>query len=412
MLRLRRVAHTAWLRLLDFAYHSRWLLLSLTLALVGVSAIWIDVPIAVSAILAFISLGLLWLEWRRHVGELQALSFIARDGDRYDDVAAAYLDSSRFTFVAANNQHVLLDRSVTRAIAGGGVTGRMASASYLLPHELKAGTRFRSLRIKRRDTYNGHLLGLDSNLDSAIDVSKEWRLAPARYWDHLASDIMATKIALRNGEPDATLGRALYVDRYGRLRDFGDSWLLNALGTSLLAITTDQKLVIVAQSKWNESSGELLAPSSSGSLEPQDFRGAARLDIAVLAANGALRELEEETGIRESDVAETAFLGFGRWIEKAAKPEMWTLARLDIDSHEVKRRRLLSHERVYTKGVNTVRLSEPARWDVLNPHYVLEGTDPVMLSVPLIVGLRLLVEERARPQSIAGEILRRSIDAR
>lgn len=406
MLRLRRFVHTAWLRLFDFSYHARWLLLSLTLALVGVLAIWLAIPPAINASLALVSLGLLGLEWRRHIEELRSLDFIDQT-EGHEDVVAAYAESERFTLVPANNQHVLLDRSAAWAISTGHITGRIASANYVLPHELRAGVRFRSDRIKRRGTYNGRLLGLKSNVECNTGATKEWRLAPARYWDHLASDIMATKKALRDGEPDESLGRSLYVDRRGQLRDFSDSWLLNGLGTSLLAITTDWKLVIVAQSTRNESSGGLWAPSASGSLEPQDFRGVTSLDMATLAANGALRELEEETGIRQSDVAATAFLGFGRWIEKAAKPELWTLAGLSIDSHEVKRRRVLRHEKVFSKRVKTVRCSERASWSSEDPHRVLERVDPGMLSVPLIVGLRLLAEERDRPETSAGALIGR-----
>ena len=412
VLRLRRLIHTTWLRLVDFMFDSRWILLSLALAVVGLLGIWVAIPLALHVAFAVTSLVLLWSEWRQHVTELRALTFVERVGDEYADVAASYDASSRFTLVEANRQHVVLDRFATTAISEGRVRGTLASANYVLPHELKAGVRYRSVRVKRRDTYNGHVLGLDANLGGADEFANEtWQFVPARYWDHLASDIMASKLTLRRGEPVETLGRSLYVDRRGSLRDFGDSWLLNGVGTSLLAITTDQRLVLVSQSELNESSGGLLAPSASGSLEPQDMRGANSIDVALLAAKGALRELAEETAVMESDVGETAFLGFGRWIEKAAKPEMWTVARLVIDSHEVMRRRILGYEKPFTTRVQAIRMRDTASWNVEDSAVVIEGIDRLMLSVPLIVGLRLMIEETARNESIAGALIRRSMAA-
>lgn len=410
MLRLWRLAHTTWLRSVDFTYHSRWILVSLTLAVVGLADIWFAVPSVVTATLCGISFVLLWSEWRQHAARLRSLTFVDRHGDDYADVASSCEGSSRFTFLTIQDHHVVLDRAASTAISAGRVQGRLASANYVLRHELKAGIRFRSIRVKRRATYNGHILGLDTNLGTSEDLQSEtWELVPARYWDHLSSDIMASKLALRSGEPLYNLGRSLFVDRRAALRDFGDSWLLNGIGTSLLAITTDHRLVVVSQSELNESSGGLLAPSASGSLEPKDMNGSSLVDLAQLAATGALRELAEETGVQESDVIETAFLGFGRWLEKAAKPELWSVARLAVDSHDVKRRRIQSFEKPFTTSVRSIRLRNYAMWNVDEPASILEDSDPLMLSVPLTVGLRLVIEEARRSESAAGALIHRTI---
>lgn len=410
MVRVRRLVHTAWLRLVDLLDHARWIVLSLVLACVGLVGVWAEVPRAVNIVLAVISFGLLWGEWRRHLESLRSLRFIDRPGGGYDDLAATYQGSARYDLVEANRHHVVLDRVATAAIASGGVTGVVADESYVLPHELRAGKQYRRTRIKRRDTYNGPLLGLDSDLgDGDALATDQWRLVPARYWDHLASDIMATKIALRSGQVVPDLGRPLYVDRRDRLRDFGDSWLLNGIGTSLIAITSDQRVVVVSQSELNESSAGLLAPSSSGSLEPGDLGGASSDSMAVIAANGVLRELREETGVVASEVVETDFLGFGRWVEKAGKPELWSVARLSIDSHEVRRKRILNQERPFTTSVDALRLSDPASWHADRPEKVLPEADPLMLSVPLLVGLRLLVEAHQDPASVPGDLIRRAV---
>jgi len=410
MVRVRRLVHTTWLRLVDLLDHARWIVLSLVLACVGLVGVWAEVPRAVNIVLAVVSFGLLWGEWRRHVESLRSLRFIDRDGDPYADLATTYQGSGRYDLIEANRHHVLLDRVATAAIAAGGVTGVVADERYVLPHELGAGVEYRRTRIKRRDTYNGPLLGLDSDLgDGDALATDQWRLVRAQYWDHLASDIMASKIALREGQPVLDLGRSLYVDRHGRLRDLGESWLLNGIGTSLVAITSDQRVVVVSQSELNESSGGLLAPSSSGSLEPGDLHGTGSDSMATIAANGVLRELREETGIVESEVVETAFLGFGRWVEKAGKPELWSVARLSIDSHEVRRKRILNQERPFTTSVGALRLSDPASWHADRPEKVLPEADPLMLSVPLLIGLRLLVEAHQDPASVPGDLIRRAL---
>ncbi|WP_244930108.1 hypothetical protein [Nocardioides sp. W7] len=410
MVRVRRLVHTTWLRLVDLLDHARWVVLSLVLACVGLLGVWTEVPRVVNIGLALTSFGLLWGEWQRHLQSVRSLTFIDRVGDGYDDLAATYRGSTRYSLVKANQHHVVLDRVASAAIAADGVTGTVASERYVLPHELRAGVQYRRMRIKRRDTYNGPLLGLDSDLGSAeVLATDRWKLLPARYWDHLASDIMASKIALRSGRVVPQLGRSLYVDRAGRLRDLGESWLLNGIGTSLLAITSDRRVVVVSQSELNESSGGLLAPSGSGSLEPRDLHGASSAGLAAIVANGALRELSEETGIVASEVVETAFLGFGRWVEKAGKPELWSVAWLAIDSHQVRRKRILNQERPFTTSVEALRVSDPVSWDADRPEEVLREAESLLLSVPLLIGLRLLVEAYQDPDSVAGDLVRRAM---
>lgn len=410
MVRVRRLVHTTWLRVVDLLDHARWIVLSLVLACVGLLGVWVQVPRALNIVLAVVSFGLLWGEWRRHVEKLRSLTFIDRTGDDYDDLAATYQGSTRFDLVEANRHHVVIDRVASSAVAAGAVTGVVADEGYVLPHELREGKQYRRTRIKRRDTYNGPLLGLDSDLGTGDALATDqWRLLPARYWDHLASDILATKIALRAGEVVPRLGRSLYVDRHGRLRDLGESWLLNGIGTSLIAITSDRRVVVVSQSELNESSGGLLAPSSSGSLEPGDLGGAGSGSMAAIAADGVLRELREETGVVASEVVETAFLGFGRWVEKAGKPELWSVARLRIDSHEVRRKRILNQERPFTTNVDALRLADPASWDADRPEKMLPEADPLMLSVPLLIGLRLMAEAHRDAGSVAGDLVRRAL---
>lgn len=413
MMRLRRWVQKTSLRTFDFVAHARWILLSVVLAAVGLADVWGSVPRLVTLSLAIVSFVLLGVEWRRHREQLNSLAFPDPTGIKYEGVAAACSSSSRFTFVELVNGHVVLDREAGDALARGLVTASLARHRYVLPDEIKdAGLQYRRERVSRPGTYNDPLVGLDTDLGiTGTLATTDWTLVPATYWDHLASDIMASKEATRRGRPVLSLGQALYVDRHQRLRDLGASWLLNGVGTSMLALTTDRRLVVVHQTTRNESSGGLLAPSSSGSLEPRDFPPSGVGDMAKIAIDGAIRELGEETGIAKVHVLEAAVLGFGRWLDKAGKPEIWSVARLDLDSHAVARCRVSNHEKVFTTGSESVHLDELASWDPERPADMLPNMKdaPYFVSVPLMVGLRLAAEESRKPNSTAGTLIRRAL---
>lgn len=412
MVLIARWLRTTLWRIAGFADHARWIVLSLVLALAGVVGVFIPLPPALNVVLAGVSLVLLVMEIRGHNRRLQETQFVDRTGDDYVDVRQELEHSSRFEFVATTHGHMVIDWLATRAIVAGDVTGSARRSPYVLPRELSdAGVAFRRRRVAGRATYNGHLLGLNSDLGHEDTLTqRRWELVPARYWDHLASDILATKDVLRRGRLVLDLGRALYVDRKGALRDFGASWLLNGIGTSVVALTSDARLVVVAQSNRNESSQGLLAPSGSGSLEPADFRGRDDLDLADLARNGALRELHEEASITEHEVVDTAFLGFARWLEKAAKPELFTVALLSIDSHEVRRRRVPTADRPYTLAVDALRLSDAVlTWDGRDPHTMLEEAAVHRLSLPLQIALLLLSHAARDPGSPANPLVLRAL---
>ncbi len=399
---------TATLRVGSFVSHSRWIILSVVLATTGVVAVAIPLPAALNIGLAILSAFMVVLEVRTQAAKLRELEFVNRLGDAYADVRNTLNGNSRFEFLAADVGSCVIDHAASEAIGVGQVEARIASANYRIPHELRdAGVAFRRRRLAEGATYNGHVLGLNTNLGTGSELStSDWDLVPGRYWDHLATDILATKEVLHNGLLSPISGRQFYVDRHGGLRDFADSWLLNAIGTSVLALTTDARVVLVAQSNRNESSQGLLAPSGSGSLETQDMNGKESLMMSDLAANGALREMAEEVGITADDVVETAFLGFGRWLAKAAKPELFTLAVLSVDSHAVRRRRVPSTDRPYSLGAEVIRLKRDiGSWNARSPASVLETSDPHRLSIPVHLGLRLIQHAIATENSRAGALV-------
>src|SRR6202012_5910941 len=168
----------------------------------------------------------------------------------------------------------------------------------------------------------------------------------------------------------------------------------------VLAVTADGKLVVVLQSEKNRRSPGLYAPSGSGSLEQQDFRGADSIELGALASNGALRELSEETAILEAEVRAHYFLGFGRWLNEAASPELLTIAFLTIDSHEVLRRRIPTPDRPFNGGTEAVSFAEPpGRWKSARYEEMVALDVRRRLSVPLAAALALLADAVRSPES-------------
>ncbi len=415
MIVLVRWFRTAVLRAGALLDHARWIVLSLVLALVGIIGLVVTVPAWLNILLAVLSVALLVLEVRAHVTRLADIQFVLREGDDFEDVRASVAGSTRFEVIAAGTGHVLLDHAATAAVVDGTARARLSETSFVVPRVLRtAGIAFQRRRIARGATYNGSLVGLGTDLGLGDTLaSAEWRFVPARYWDHLATDIFAMQDVLGSGHQLGSLGRELFVDRHGSVRDFGDSWLLNGVGSSVIALTTDARVVLVRQSRKNESSRGLLAPSGSGSLEPADFRGASDLAVAELAANGGTRELAEETGIPLGSVTGSEFLGFGRWLEKAAKPELFTLVTLGISSHDVQEHRIPGADRPYSLAVETLRLRpDVSAWNDADPATVLEDVTRLTLSVPTSAGLALMARAAADPGRRAGGLVRDVLAAR
>lgn len=414
MIVFRRWAGTSYSRISTFLRRNKWIFFSFLLATLGVIDTFHPLLPQVAYALAVISLVMLGIDVYRSHRLRHQLEFPKRENDRFMDVKEALQGSTRFEFIRLANGRAVIDRVATTEIREGKVLAQLSSRDYSTPIELKAmGAEFRSRRLKRGATYNGHVLGLSTNIGESEQLAKtDWTLTPARYWDHLDTDIMAMHYPVRAGIIQPGYGRKLVVDNKNKLRDFGDSWLLNAIGTSLIAITSDKKIVVVLQSDRNESSGNHLAPSSSGSLEKKDFQGQAQLSLTKAAINGALRELKHETGILPVDIEETTFLGFARWLDKSAKPELLSLAFLKIDSHEVLRRKPHLEDRIYTKLVRTHRLPDDiSDWNETTLANAIDDeaskTGAIGISVPLEICLREMRRAANEPTSPVGDLIRK-----
>lgn len=215
---------------------------------------------------------------------------------------------------------------------------------YALPPELaaiKTAVIAYSRANRSRDSaqpFDGPCVRLCGELDPQLG---EVPLRALGYFDVIASDYLAGK-QWRGKRVARTVVdvKSHIVDRSGYLIPLDESDMGNQVGISTVAVTSDGWMILVVQGNAAVSSRGLVAPSGSGSLEPSDLRNRPRLVDAVAA--GMERELREETGLYGERMGrigiKTEVIGFGRWLEKGAKPEFFGVSQVNASIHKLELR--------------------------------------------------------------------------
>ena len=371
------------------------MILALLTAGAGVVDIWMPLPDPVAVLLAATAAALAGWDYARYRRALSSTEFQNRASDSFEDVRQTLASDTRYEIRTFKNGSVICDLEFSRRLIAGQVLASVCSSRYSLPVELSGlGPRYiEHLHAQGVTLFPGPVLGMASNL-AAGDLRTLGRVELRRgnYYDHVRSDVLATVDVIQNGRASTLLGRRFFVDRRGRLRDFGDSWLLNGIGTSMLAFTSDGKLLTLSQSEANKDSRGLLAPAGSGILEPQDCvdPDGDRLDQVVL--RGGRRELCEEAGVRIAEVQHALVLGFGRWVEKAGRPEFYSVCFLSVDSHELERRRIARPERGFIRRRRFFRLDDDRTAWAEGLSALLPDDARTTMSVPLAMSLALLLD--------------------
>lgn len=413
MISLKRRLSTFIAHLFEASGPVRWILLSTVLATVGVLGIFIAVPAWITWLLAAISLFLLMVDVRRYRLEQRRTTFVKRPLDDFADVTTELSGDERWNVIRVHGQTFVHDTGMSLRITEGRLNAVVQPEPYALPRDLKAlGGRYRRESIaKNSSIFNGPALGWASAVTELPAEAGTVTLVRGTFFDRLTSDYFAAVDTRRDGSHTVLAGRRLFVDRMRRLRDFDVSWLFNGIGVSTIAITSDGMFVITEQSVRNVGEQGLLAPSGSGSLEPKDFGSATSMDVLKLSIAGANRELQEEASVDPKDIMSSYFLGFGRWLNKAANPEVFAVTFLNVDSHELRQRKRRNEERVYVDGVSFVRPTLPStRWDPSRAELILPPEERGRVSLPLGVALSLLAREVSVGTSDLATEVRRRMD--
>jgi hypothetical protein len=130
-------------------------------------------------------------------------------------------------------------------------------------------------------------------------------------------------------------------------------------------------------------------------LEPADLMAAGdHASLQDVLVHGMQRELCEETGIGLDDVLETRVIGFGRWLERGAKPEFFAVTRLKIPAAHIPDLKISSGEKIFTDGAHAFFVDlDQLRQELIDGQPIDQAPScPLVVriagSLPLITGLR------------------------
>jgi hypothetical protein len=307
-------------------------------------------------------------------------------------------DGAMYLSVSWPRGTMLVHPDADRMLQEGPLPVERDPTPYRLPAELRelAPVALRTMRAGRV-IFDGPMLSLrDDLLPASSGGSRPLRLMQTSFFMQVCSAELCQYVVVdRVTREEKDIRQMELVDPSGRLVTLAASRLANNIGISTLAFTSDDLLLVVRQSQRNVASQRLLAPSGSGTLEPADLTAAGdAASLQDVLVHGMERELCEETGIGIHDVLETRVIGFGRWLERGAKPEFFAVTRLKIPAAAVDGVKISSGEKLYTEGVNAIfvdldRLSQELADG--QPIDQAPSCPPVVRdsgSLPLIVGLR------------------------
>lgn len=182
--------------------------------------------------------------------------------------------------------------------------------------------------------FNDPKVRLASDLTVAsVEAGEPVKLQRTDYFSTLVTNDLTCRRVEVNGK--AVYDGREFMSRDGVVRDFADSGCSNHIGACTVAITSDGRLVIPAQSLKAAQYPGMLMPSGSGSVDPGDAESERTLQEFVIA--GMERELLEETGLDpfRRDLCETRLLGYARLLERGGKPDFFGISLLNVPFYAV-----------------------------------------------------------------------------
>lgn len=285
------------------------------------------------------------------------------------DVFLESKSAADWTLIQAEDNHMLVPKKRIKLNR----SWNASSIRYELPEELRQVRPFILLKTRRpyqehgkaakAHKFNGKLAGLLSDPQELHNESDAIYIREVGYYDAECTNELSLYVNLRNSDLLTEMVHRLVFDFQEKMIPLAYSESANIIGISLIAITSDNKIVFTRQSKRNAIAPGLLASSSSGSMDWVDLnmgthKATEGTNFEEIIRFAMLRELAEEAVVNPDEVINFAVTGYYRWLERGAKPEFTGIARLNVTLAEIENRKPKRNERGYTSGVTSLPFSQ------------------------------------------------------
>lgn len=186
------------------------------------------------------------------------------------------------------------------------------------------------------DTTDDLKVRLNSDIDNQFITSNlEVNLQKTSYFRDRLSNSLANYIVMKDGRVIFDLRPHEVLTQEGYFYSLRESRLSNQLGGSVILFTSDSSVVLLKQgNRTSENSGKL-APSGSGSFDYLTKKSIEKQTFQEFSKQQIIRELTEECGLESADIHDIQICGFGRYLYRNGKPEIFCVASTKKSSSEI-----------------------------------------------------------------------------
>lgn len=295
--------------------------------------------------------------------------------------------------VTGANGPVALNLGVDARLDQGRHGLELMKQSYGWPHELAQAARLAEQAMNPL-VVNEQKLGLRTEIDSDFVQGD----APARlqkttyFFDRTTNEVLRSDVYSKARNRRVWSGRDHFVcdDELIRLEQASAS---NQLGGSTIMIDQSGTAYLTRQAATSAESSGLLAPTGSGSFDLARYQKLAvrpGLTFQAFCRREIERELFEETDcVFSATELKTVLVGFGRYLYRGGKPEVFAVTALRRPVADI---RVSRQETLWTEGHEALPLTQLLAWN---------EACLAQVSAPLAANVALLQRFMASDQSAA-----------
>lgn len=186
------------------------------------------------------------------------------------------------------------------------------------------------------DTFDSKKVRLNSELSKEyIENSEVVQLQRTSYFRDRLSNSLANYRVTLDGRNFLELRREVVevVDEKRKLISLREPQLSNQLGGSVILITRNGTITFLKQGNRTAENAGRPSPAGSGSFDLVKKSAIESLTFQKYAKQETKRELKQECGLTESDIIDIQICGFGRYLYRNGKPEIFCIASTSRESN-------------------------------------------------------------------------------